>query len=294
MALSSPRLIFGVHSVCPYSRSTGLPYGYARVIKDSSLALNGELIEQSGGANKYPWSVEDGKITAEMTLKFGEYPDFAFELFLGKAVTTGSAEASGNVSTLTDKYGTSVVDASTGIASVAVLTASKANLKFGRYVVKCTAAATVNLYILSDVDITRGTDVEIQDDNMKLLAADLTITTGGNTDSTDLGLRFTGGSGTIGMTTGDTATFEVRPVNSGIMTVRIGATTNVTPEFGCVLVAQKNGSDELFEVDAFRCKGSGLPIGFAEKAFSDLEAKAKLLYDSSKNGVFDIRHVKGA
>lgn len=292
MSLSNPRQIFGVHSVTPYSRTTGEPYGYVRVIKDSSLSLSGELIENTGGSNKFPWGIETGKITAELSLKFSEYPNFVFELFLGKAVTATSAETSGNVSTLTDKYGTSVVDASTGIASVAAIPSTgPANLKFGRYLVKAASATTVDIYLMSDVDAVRGTDVEYVDDTLKIISSAQTITSGANTDVASLGLRFAGGSGTIGMTTGDTATFEVRPINSKAITARIGASTDVQPEFGCIIISQKLGSDELFEVDAFRCKASGLPIGLAEKAYSELEAKAKLLFDSAKNGVFDIRHV---
>lgn len=292
MSLSTPRQIFGVHSVTPYSRTTGLPYGYVRVVKDSSISLSGEQIENTGGSNKFPWAIEDGKITAEMSLKFSEYPNFVFELFLGKAVTPVAAEASGNVSTLTNKYGTTAMSATIGVASVAALAGSEANLKFGKYVIKAASATTIDIYLMSDVDAVRGTDVEFQDDNLKIIAAAQTITTGGNTDVASLGLRFAGGSGTIGMTTGDTATFEVRPIQAnGGMTVRIGASTDVAPEFGCIVIAQKRSSDELFEVDAFRCKASGLPIGLAEKAWSELEAKAKLLYDSAKNGVFDIRHI---
>jgi len=291
MSLSEPRVIFGVHSVTPYSRSTGLPYGIVRVLKDSSLSLAGELIELSGGSNKYPWAVEDGKISSEMSLKFDEYPDFVFELFLGKAVTSNAAEASGNVSALTDKNGTTVVDA-VGIASVAALAGSEANLKLGKYVVVAASATTIDIYASTDIDLTRGTDAEFQSDLLKLTASPLTITTGGNTDVTALGLRFVGGAGTIGMTIGHTATFDVRPINTGSTVVRIGASTDTTPEFGSIIMAQKRGNGELFEIDAFRCKATGLPIGFAEKAFSELEAKAKLLYDSAKQGVFDIRHVK--
>lgn len=292
MALSEPRVIFGVHSVTPYSRSTGLPYGIVRVLKDSSLSLAGELIELSGGSNKYPWAVEDGKITSEMSLKFDEYPDFVFELFLGKAVTSNAAEASGNVSALVDKNGTTVVDASTGIASVAALAGSEANLKLGKYVVVAASATTIDIYASTDIDLTRGTDAEFQSDLLKLTASPLTITSGGNTDVTSLGLRFVGGAGVIAMTIGHTATFDVRPINTGSTVVRIGASTDTTPEFGSIIMAQKRGNGELFEIDAFRCKATGLPIGFAEKAFSELEAKAKLLYDSAKQGVFDIRHVK--
>lgn len=293
MSLSDPRVIFGVHSVTPYSRTSGLPYGIVRVLKDSSVSLQGELIELTGGSNKYPWAVEDGKVTSEMSLKFSEYPSFVFELFLGKAPTDNAAETTGNVSTLTNKKGTSTV-ASTGIATATALSGSEANLKFGKYVVVVTTSTTVNIYGSTDIDLTRGTDVEFQNDALKLLASNVTITSSTATDIASLGITLTGGAGTIGMTTGDTATFEVRPINTGSTTVRIGASTDTTPEFGCIIMAQKRGNGELFEIDAFRCKATGLPIGFAEKAFGEVEAKAKLLFDSVKNGVFDLRHVKAS
>lgn len=289
MSLSDPRVIYGVHSVTPYSRTDGLPYGMVRVLKDSSLSLQGELIGLNGGSNKYEWAVEDGKITSEMSLKFAEYPNFVFELFLGKAVSSNNAEASGNASTLTNKKGSLV--AAVGLASVSVLSGSEADLKFGKYIVKAVSATTVDVYLLSDIDITRGTDGTMQNDALKITATALTITSGGDTNIPNFGLKLTGGAGTIGMTTGDTATFEVRPINTGSTTVTVGAPTDVTPEFGCLILAQKRGNGEMFEIDAFKCRASGLPIGFAEKAFSEVEAKAKLLFDSAKNGVFAVRHI---
>ncbi len=291
MSLSERRQLFGVHSVTPYNRSTGEPYGIAKVVKDSSIAISGELVENLGGSNPWPWGIEQGKITGEMSLKFSEYPDFVFELFLGKAVTPFNAETSGNCSTLTNKYGTSVV-ASTGLATATVKAAAKADLKFTKFVVKVVSPTTVDVYAMSDEDFTRGTDKEFVNDLLKVTATALTITTGAAVEIPGYGVELTGGAGTIGMTAGDTATFEVRPVNAGGgMTVRIGANGEVAPEFGCVVMAQRRSSDEMFEIDAFKCRASGLPLGFAEKAWSELEAKAKLLYDSAKNGVFDIRYI---
>lgn len=292
MGLSNPINVFGIHSVVPRKRADGMPYGILKVLKDSSVSLSGELIDLSGGSNPYPWASEQGKITSEMSLKFNEYPNFVFELFLGKAVSYNSAETSGNASTLTNKKGTSLVQASTGVASVAVLTGSEANLKFSKYAVIVVSATTVNVYGMSDADYTRGTDVAYQNDALKLLAADLTITSGADTNVASLGIKFVGGSGTIGMTVGDTATFETRPVNSQSMVIDVGNASDVTPEFSAVIMAQKLGSDELFEIEAYRCKAVGLPIGFAEKAWAEVEAKAKLLYDSALGKVFTIRHVR--
>lgn len=291
MSLSAPRVIFGVHSVTPYKRADGLPYGILKVLGGSSLSLAGELIGLNGGSSKYEWAVEDGRITAEMSLKVKEYPDFLFELFLGKAPTANSAEASGNASTLTNKKGSSVMVGTTGIASVGVKSGSEADLKFGKYVVKAVSSTTVDVYFSSDADINRGTDGEYQNDALKITASALTITTSSAVTIPNFGLELTGGSGTIGMTTNDTATFEVRPINDKSMTVTIGATTDEFPEFGAIVMAQKRGNQEMFEIDCLRCKGIGMPLGFEEVAYSEAEIKIKAFYDSTQNAVFKLRHV---
>lgn len=262
----------------------------ARVIGSSSLSLTGELIKLTGGSFKYPWGIEEGLIAAELSLKFKEYADWMFELFLGKAPTTVTTpDTDGTVSTITNKNGSSVASATTGIASVAAISSTgPADLKFGKYVVKGTGTATVSIYVSTNIDFARGTD-ESYDDDLLLVQSGVTITTGGTTDIASLGLRFTGGSGTIGFTTGDTATFEVQPPFTRSMSVRIGSVSDVFPEFGALFYAKKKGNLEIFEVDAFRVKAAGLPLGFNENAWSEADIKGECFYDSSKDGVMDIR-----
>lgn len=294
MSLSDPRVLFGVHSVSPYSRTDGLFYGELRVLGGSSLSLTGETVDLMGGSAKYAWASEDGPINAEMSLKVKEYPDFLFELFLGKAPTANTAEASGNVSTPANKKGTSVINATTGITS-SLTTSTAADLKFGKYVIKAASATTIDVYFSSDADIARGTNGTYQSDGLKITATALTVVSATPTLIPNFGISVNGGSGTIGMTSGDTATFEVRPVNSKSMTVSIGSTADsVFPEFGAILMAQKRGNQEMFEIDALRCKGVGLPIGFEENAYSNAEIKAKLLYDSTADAVFKVRHITPA
>jgi hypothetical protein len=293
MALSNPRSFFGVHSFTPYSRTDGTFYGTVKVLKSSSLSMSAELIEQTGGSSKYPWNVEDGAISAEMSLKFGQFEDFLFELFLGKAPTAVTTEASGNASALTNFKGTSAMSATTGIASVGVKSGSESDLKFGKYVVKAVSATTVDVYFSSDADIARGTNGTYQNDALKITASALTITASSPVTIPSFGLELTGGSGTIALVTGDTATFAVRPVNNGGMTVRIGSAGDTTfPEFGTICMAQKRGNQELLELDIFRCKSAGLPLNFDQNAFAEAEVKVKVLYDSAKDGIFDVRFVK--
>ena len=290
MSLSDPRTIFGIHSVAPYSRATGEFYGLLRVLGGSSVSLSGELIKLNGGSSKYPWAVEDGLITAEMTLKVKEYPDFLFELFLGKAPTAVGVDSAGAISTPANKNGSSIV-ANTGIASISVIpTTGAANLKFGKYVLKYASATTLNVYSSTNIDFARGTD-EDYDNDLLLTQVSGAITTGGNTDLATLPLRIVGGAGTIAFVAGDTATFEVLPPTNKSMSVAIGANSDTFPEFGCMIYSKKRGDLSMVELDAHKCKGVGLPLGFEENAFSNAEIKVECFYDSALNRVFSMRNV---
>lgn len=283
------RSLFGIHSVTPYSRTDGTPYGILKVLAGSSVSITGENIKLMGGSNKYPWAVEDGAVTVEMSLKVRELPDFLFELFLGIAPTLNAAETSGNCSTLTNKYGTSV-KATTGIASATILSGSKTNAKFGKYTVVAVSSTTVDVYLSTDVDFLRGTDGSYTTDDCKILAAQA-ITQSTATDFAAYGFSLTGDSGTIGMTIGDSATFEIRPVNTASSTATVGASGSVNPEFGCLVYSQKRGTGEMFELDLLRCKGVGLPLGFEEFKWAEHEIKVDGFYDSTANAVLYMRSV---
>lgn len=290
MARSEPRQIFGVHGCTPYSRSTGLPYGELRVVKGSSLSLSSELIDNLGGSSRYPWASEEGAITSELSLNVGELPDFLYELFLGTAPTANSAETSGSISTLTDKNGTSIQDNTNGIASVHLLSGSAANLKFGSYVIRAVTASTFDVYYLSSIDAARGTNITILTDSM--IVASAVGFTASVASVPALGLAWAQ-VGTPAFTVGDTATFEVRPVNTGSSRVRIGGLADtIFPEWGALCYAQKRGNQEMVEFDLFRVKGAGMPIPLEMGAFAAFELKAKCLYDSDKDGIFDMEFVK--
>ena len=290
MSLADPRIIYGIHSISPYSRTTGLPYGILKVIGSANLALSSDLEQLFAGSNKYAWAAENKTVSTELTAKVKAYPGFLFSLFLGAAVTDVGVDTAGTVSTLTNKYGTSLV-AATGIASIAVKAAQKANLKFGKYLLKVLTSTTVGLYLLSDIDISRGTDVVFTDDTLLVTLTIATITTGGTIAMDNVGLELTGGAGTIGMTVGDTATFEVLPPSTKSSSIVVGASTDTFPAFGALLLSQKRATGEMFEIDAHNCVGGGLPINMEENAFSQPELKMTCLYDSSLNRVFTIRHI---
>lgn len=289
MALSAPRVVYGIHSATFYDPKTNLPFGTVRVLGNGTFTMEGETIELRGGSNRFPWSIQDGNINASIELTTKEYPDFLMELFLGKKPTAVTSSA-GAVSTLANKKGTSVQNATNGISAVGVLAGSEANLKFTKYILKATDADKVDLYAMSNIDFNRGVDADFQNDLLKLTVTPITITVGAN-NLADFGLVFTG-IGVPAFVVGDTATFEVSPAHSGESSVVVGGLSDVFPEFGVVLMTQQLGSGEMFEIDVFKAKAIGMNLGAQEKAFSETPVSAKAYYDADKGGICKIRAIK--
>lgn len=290
MALSAPRVVYGIHSATFYNPKTGLPYGTARVLGNGTFTMEGETIELRGGSNRFPWSIQDGNINASIELTTKEYPDFLMELFLGKKPNAVLADASGDVVDFINKFGSSVKSASNGISAIAPLTGSEANLKFTKYVIKALSANTIDIYAMSNIDFNRGTDADFQDDLLKITSAPITIAVGSN-PLAGFGLDLTG-VGVPAFVIGDTATFEILPIHSGAMDVVVGGLSDIFPEFGVVLVTQQLGSQEMFEIDVFKCKAIGLNLGAQEKAFSETPVSAKAFFDADKGGICKIRAIK--
>lgn len=296
MSLSNPRIFFGVHSFTAYDRDSGLPYGTALVLGQSGFSLSGELASLTGGSNKYPWAVEETNITAELSVTVKQYEDWMMELFLGKKPTEGTPSATGTVSALTNKKG-SVVDGTSGIASVGIKSGSESDLKFSKYVVKVIDAALnqVHVFAKSNIDFARGTDANFEDNLLRITENPLTIASGAAVEIPGFGIELTGGS-SVDLSTlssdGDTAEFEVIPADKGSRSAVFGGSADVFPEFGAIVTGQQRGNGEMVELDIFRLKAVGLPMGFQEKTFSEAEITAQAFYDAEKNGVFSMRHVE--
>lgn len=292
MSLPSRKYVFGVHSIAAYNPQTGVPYyDIAKVIGNLTINFSGELVQLNGGSQPFPWAVENGVISTEGTLLLREYPDFVYEAFMGSTVTNNAAEAAGSVTTITNKNGTSLV-AATGIASVGLKSGASADVKTAQFVVVAASATTVNVYALSDVDFKTGTDLSFIDGSLKINESPLTIATGTAVDIPNTGLELTGGAGTIAMTTGDTAMFDSRAINTGSRLIEIGDANFSLPDVGLICVAQKAGSSKISLIKLYRCKGAGVPLSFAEKAFSEAEIAIQAFYDETAGKVADILEVE--
>jgi hypothetical protein len=292
MTLSAPQTVYGVHSLTLYNRTDWLPYGIMKVLGSLSFDLSGDFNDLNGGSSRYPWDSESGVISAGLTGTIKEIPNFAFEKFLGGTATANSAEAAGNVGTVTNQNGTSVV-AATGLASAQALTGSEDDLKDGIYVIKAVGADSVDVYAMSDVDFDKGTDAVFEDNLLKITATPLTIATGGDVTVPNFGFELTGGAGTIALVTGDTAYVYIRKENSGSDLITIGQSTAVFPAFGVKMTSQKKGNGDTFLTQIFNAKAIGLPISLNEADWLNSDITIKALYDSTENAVARFRRIRG-
>jgi hypothetical protein len=129
---------------------------------------------------------------------------------------------------------------------------------------------------------------------MLIYAATITVTASTTLDLTSFGLTFTFGTGTIGMTTGDTAYFKTRKVNGGSDIIVIGASTATFPEFGAMICSQQQKDGALFEGRLHKCAAIGLPVGMTEKEWMNADINIKCLYDSTEDAVMEYRRIIGA
>ncbi len=295
MSLDNPRVLFGIHSFSPYCRETGLPFGTSLVLGQSGFSLSGELASLNGGSNKYPWAVEETNITAELSLTIKQYEDWMMQLFLGKKPTENGV-STGAVSNVENKNGV-VLDATWGIASVQPKVGSELDLKFTRYVISVVDkdADTVDVYAMSNADFSRGADTQFENNLLKITSAPLTITDGAAIEIPGYGVEIVGGTlvnmAANAVENGMTVTFEVTVPSSKSIKARFGGSSDSFPEFGAIVVGQQRGNGEMVELDIFRLKAVGMPLGFQEKTFSEGEITAQAFYDAEKNGVFDLRHI---
>lgn len=290
------RIVYGIHSICPYRISDAKPYGILKVIGGGTLTMTSEFNDLFGGSNKFAWAVEAGTISAEWTATVKSMPDFMFELFLGASVNTTAASAAGTVTTLTNVQGTSVLQATTGIASVGLTSGATVDLKDGKYVVIAASATTVDVFALTDIEFNKAgatNTLSYQDELLKINASPLTVTSGSATAITGLGVEINGGSGTIGMTIGDSATFQVNSAHDGISEITIGQGSTIFPEHRQLCLAQKRSNGDVFEIDLFRVVASGMPIPLTEQEFSIPELSMRLIQDSDEDKVAVVRAKRG-
>lgn len=290
--LSQPRQIYGIHSFSAVNRTTSLPYGkLIKVLGSANLSHTRELNTLTGGSNPNAVAVEPGVATNEISLNIKEYETWLHEL-AGADVTNNAAEASGSASALENKVGTSVFDATTGVATAGVKSGSEDDVKDGIYMVVAVSTTTVDVYNVTDISFTRGTDLSYVDDSLKVTSSALTITTSTAVEIPNTGIEITGGSGTIGMTVDDVAFFTVRSKNTRSSIITYGE--NPQPvEFRGYFYTQKSVNGDYVLLEAPRCIFTDFPMGATENEFSTTDITIQVLFDSTECITHKIHDVRG-
>ena len=286
------RINYGIHSIVPFSITDGKPFGVFKVIGGGTMTLTSEFEELFGGSNKFAFAVEAKTISTEWTATVKSFPDFMFELFLGATVVTTAASSSGTVSDFANILNTTVLDATTGIATVTAKSGSTVDLKDGIYIVEAVSATTVDIFALTDIEFNKlgaVNTLEYLNEDLRINASPLAIVQAAATEIVGLGVEMTGGSGVIALVTGDTARFSVRSAHNGVSEITIGASGTTFPEHKQLALGAKRANGDTFEMELFKVIGSGLPIPFEEQTFGIPELAMKLIYDENEDKVAVIR-----
>lgn len=302
MAIVETNKSFGVHSMMLHDISDGFkPYqnSLMKILQNANLATTTETISLNGGSKKDAWAAEDGIRTNEISLSVSQYEPAMFQRFAGAVLTQISASATGSiVNSLINTKGTSMVDATTGFASVGIKSGDETDLKTGNYFVVATGTDTFNLYIDTDLQFNRGTDVNFQDQTYKLLASDLTLPgSDGTVDAGDYGLEFTGGSGTIALTEGDVAMFTVSAPHDGINKYSVGEIGERSDYVGVTLWSEMQSDGSVTCVLLPKVKFNGLPMNFTANEFATAEITGTPVVGCSptdgKQKIYEVIQIKG-
>lgn len=277
MGYSNPIQTFGVHQATIEDRTTR-DRSQLVILGEVSSELSQELVDNYGGSNPFPWASAPGVAEGSLSITVKQYDANVLKYFAPYIASAFTENTSGDVAgftgNLVDISGTSVVDATTGIASIAP-TGGQSPV-FGDYIIKAVSATTVDVYLDNSLD-----GVEYQNDALKINATPITIPgTSGTVAIPNTNITITGGSGAIAMTIGHMARFNARPINTYNYEFLIAKTGSSFKEFGITIFAEKIGSGYR-ALHLPRVIANGVPINFPEKEWSTFEATLKILYDST-------------
>jgi hypothetical protein len=293
IAKDNKQLIFGIHGVTICDFFSHIPVGEELdVIGDLTLNVSAEVESLFGGSKSWPVAGEPKTLAAEGSVELREFPEELAEYLVAGVGAKTAASATGGVTTLTNFKGSTAMSATIGIASVGLKSGETAELKAGIYVVVVTAAGTVDVYSCSTVDMKKGTDLTKAAGTMKI-AEGLVIATATPVEVTDTGVELTGGSGTIGMTVGDTAIYEVYPPHNGVETITMGQSGAEFKRVALVLTAQKRTTGEICYIHCPNALCLGMPLGAKETAFQSGSVNIGVFTHSTLDYSVKLTNIKG-
>lgn len=284
MTIEKVRDFFGIKYVIPYNITTHKPLVVLRAVGEISYENEVEAVELVGGHADAPYDVEYGQPSPTLKGTLREYPAELFNIMETVTVTENSAEVSGAVGTLTNRQGTSVKSASNGISNMTAHPSLLSSLIFGEYVLVATAAQTLSLHVNGLTDSFEDIDA--------LVVSGISATASGAVTITAAGVVITV-TGTAAFTVGDTATAEVRPVNTGSTQVLVGTGTAPT-NFGVRCIFPRKTDGVLHYIDIFNVSARGMPWKGVSREFSEFDINWKPTVRASDNAVYQMVRVLGS
>jgi hypothetical protein len=277
MALQNIEALKGLGSLVIANYATGVPITILQSADDIKISpkVDKAVLQNSRGL----LDEDIGQTSYEMSFTAYEYPiEFLEKAFAGLSTTFDAGPSIKNLAVVTG----TAYSATTGVANVTIT--STGDAKPGWYAVKAKTATTVSLYGTSDVSYADGSDQTVTNNTM-LIQDDISITTGGVVAIAGFGFSFTGGSGTIGMTVGDSFEFYVHGSLAG-WEHKVGiANTSYNYVSAVASARKKNGLYRFVKIHKFLLEPVEINMG---KDYSKYEIKATLLYDSSKDSVYSL------
>ena len=129
-------VLFGAHTIAILDPSNGyLPYtdSIFEIIGNINVNSTFENVDLMGGSNQYPFASESGVANAEVQMTIRQLNQGLMQSAVAAAVASTIASTTGTVDNFVNTKNSTVKQASTGIASVSVLSGSEANLKTGLF-----------------------------------------------------------------------------------------------------------------------------------------------------------------
>lgn len=283
MALTNEKYLRMAKKAMMYDRASRLPIeGCLFRISDCKIDDKVEKDPFKIGGETVADAVKERTFTLSFTA--ASYRPEVYEQLARATVTETALNASGQIVDFANVEGTSVYASGTGIASISVDDGDE--LKDGKYILECTAATKVKVRGYSDQSFTDGTNIVFEDDTYQI-GDELTITASGSIDITELGVTLHGGTGTIGMTVGDTAEFTILRESAALKEILITGETDFS-EVGIMLFPDKYDGDYT-SIDIFRAMPAGMPLEIKD-SWSTFQITCDLLKDEDRGGYYQINY----
>jgi hypothetical protein len=278
--LTDIKYLYGLSNLTVIDRTNDKPKYLLRVV--SSMNVDSKVDYDKLTVGGVDWASEEKASSYSLKFEAYEYAPTVMEHLSGGQLTTEALNAAGEVVHLANVKGTSAYNSTTGIASFSV--ATLADLKWGKYVAVVTAATKIKIYGLTgNVSFNDGTNIAFADDTLQV-GSEITVVAATPEDITELGLHVTGGSGTIGMTIGDTCTFEIRRGTKTGYRLVVGGLSTVYEDVK-IIGTFKQTQSTYRAVEIPKVKISGLPLE-AGDSYSKYSVTADILYDSGIDGFY--------